>query len=176
MSNPPAIRRACKEDQQQIGSLWLRLLDEHAAMDPRFGVAGDALERWLNDFRYWLVDEQSRVFVAEHAGVLVGFVTASLWEPPPIYALGEEVYINELYVVAKLRGQGVGRRLFEAVKAWAEALPVERLRLGVLAANTEGRAFWERQQAQPLSLTLTIDLEKSDAPAKVEKKKARLGF
>jgi len=176
MSNPPAIRRALKEDQQQIGDLWLRLLDEHAAMDPRFGVAGDALERWLNDFRYWLVDEQSRVFVAEQEGALVGFITACLWEPLPLYAVSEEVYINELYVVAELRGQGVGRRLVEAVKAWAEDLPVGRLRIGVLAANTAGRAFWERQHAQPLSLTLTIDLEKSVAPAKVEKKKARLGF
>ncbi len=176
MSNPPAIRRARKEDQQQIGALWLQLLDEHATMDPRFGVAGDALERWSNDFEYWLVDEQSRVFVAEHAGVLVGFVTACLWEPPPLYAISEEVYINELYVVVGLRGQGVGRRLVEAVKAWAEVLPVGRLRIGVLAANTAGRAFWQRQQAQPLSLTLTIDLEKSVAPAKVEKKKARLGF
>ncbi len=172
--NPPVLRRARKEDQQQIGALWLRLLDEHAAMDPRFGVAGDALERWSNDFEYWLADEQSRVFVAEQEGGLVGFVTACLWEPPPLYAASEEVYINELYVV--LRGQGVGRRLVEAVKAWAETLPVKRLRIGVLAANTEGRAFWERQHAQPLSLTLTIDLEKPTAPAKVEKKKARLGF
>ncbi len=174
--NPPALRRARKEDQQQIGALWLWLLDEHAAMDPRFGVADDALERWSNDFEYWLADEHSRVFVAEQEGVLVGFVTACLWEPPPLYAASEEVYINELYVVAELRGQGVGRRLVEAVKVWAEALPVERLRIGVLAANTAGRAFWQRQQAQPLSLTLTIDLEKSVAPAKVEKKKARLGF
>ena len=176
MSNPPVIRRARKEDQQQIGVLWLWLLDEHAAMDPRFGVADDALERWSNDFEYWLVDEQSRVFVAEQEGVLVGFVTACLWEPPPLYAVSEEVYINELYVVVGLRRQGVGRRLFEAVKAWAEALPVERLRLGVMAANIAGRGFWQRQHAQPLSLTLTIDLEQSVAPAKVEKKKARLGF
>ena len=43
--NPPVLRRARKEDQQQIGALWLQLLDEHAAMDPRFGVANDALGR-----------------------------------------------------------------------------------------------------------------------------------
>lgn len=176
MPDSPAIRRARKEDQQQIGTLWLRLLREHTAMDPRFGVADDALERWSNDFKLWLVDEQSCVFVAEQEGRLVGFVTACLWEPPPIYAVSEEVYLNELYVVAEARGEGVGHRLVEVVKAWAEAFPVERLRVGVLAANTAGRAFWERQQAKPLSLTLTIELEKPVVPANASTKKARLGF
>ena len=173
---PPAIRRARKEDLPQVGTLWLRLLDEHAAMDPRFSVAADALERWSNDFDYQLDDEQSRVFVAEGEGGLVGFVTACLWQPPPIYAVSEEVYINELYVVPEARGQGVGYGLVEAVREWAEEAPVGRMRLGVLAANTEGRAFWERQHARPLSMTLTIDLKPSVAPAKTEKKKARLGF
>ena len=173
---PPVIRRACKDDKEQAGALWLRLVNEHAAMDPRFGVAGDALERWTNDFEYWLDNEQSRVFVAEREGALVGFVTACLWEPPPVYSFSEEVYLNELYVVPEARRQGVGHRLVEAVKAWAEALPVDRLRFGVLAANTDGRAFWQRQHARPVSLTFTIDLDPSAAPAKTQKKKTRLGF
>lgn len=173
--NEPSIRRARKEDARQVGALWLRLLVEQAALEARFGVADDALERWTNDFPHLVDDEQYRVFVAERDGDLVGFITACLWTPPPIYAGPPEVYMNELYVVPEMRRQGGGRRLVEAVKAWAEALPAERLRLSVLTANAEGRAFWERLHAQPLSVTLTITLETEAAP-RPKKKKARLGF
>ena len=151
------------------------MLAEQAALEERFGVADDALERWTNDFAHWVGDEQYRVFVAERDGDLVGFITACLWEPSPIYAGPQEVYINELYVVPEARGQGGGRRLVEAVKTWAETFPAQRLRLGVLAANAEGRAFWERLHAQPLSVTLTMALEAGGAPKK-EEKKAKLGF
>ena len=174
--NQPAIRRARREDAQRVGALWLWLLEEHAATEPRFGVADDALERWMNDFAHWVSDEQYRVFVAEQDGDVVGFVTASLWKPPPVYTLTREVYINELFVVPEGRGQGIGRRLVEAIQAWAETLRADRLRLGVLAANAEGRAFWERLHAQPFLLTLTIELEKQATAATESKKKARLGF
>ena len=99
-----AVRRAQKEDSKQVGALWLRLLEEHAAVEARFDIADDALERWTNDFAHWVDDALNRVFVAEREGVVVGFVTASLWKPLPIYAEIQEVYINELYVVSEARG------------------------------------------------------------------------
>ena len=170
------VRRAQKQDSKPVGALWLRLLDEHAAIEPRFGVADDALERWTNDFAHWVDDEQYRVFVAELESEVVGFVTAALWKPLPIYTQAEEVYINELYVTTAVRAQGIGRRLIDAVRTWAETIQAERLRVGVLAANAEGRAFWERLDAQPFLQTLTIALEKQAIPATEKKKKARLGF
>ena len=169
------VRRARKEDARQVGALWLRLLEEQAALEARLDAADDASERWMNDFPHLVDDAQYRVFVAERDGDLVGFITACLWTPPPIFAGSQEVYINEIYVASEARRQRVGRRLVEAVKAWAVALPAERLRLSVLAANAEGRAFWERLHAQPLSVTFTVALEVEAAPQK-EKKKAKLGF
>ncbi len=170
-----AIRRAREADRQRLGALWLGLLAEQAALDPRFGAADDALERWQNDFPYWLHDDGRRLFVAELAGDLAGFVSAHRWAPPPVYAEADEVYIDELYVTPSARGQGLGGRLVEAVRAWAETLGAERLRVGVLAANAAGRAFWERQQARPFAVTFTIELQDRAAPAQ-EKKRGRLGF
>ncbi len=172
----PTIRRARQGDADPIGVLWMRLLQDHAAMEPRFGIADDALERWKNDFSHWVYDAQYSIFVAEQEGRIIGFVTASLWKPVPIYAQVEEVYLNELYVVEKERGQGLGRRLVEAVKAWAETLGVARLRIGVMAANAEGRAFWERLEAQPFMQTLTMELSQKPEGRQEIKKKRRLGF
>lgn len=174
--NPVAIRRAQKAEAKPVGVLWLQLLEEHAAMEPRFAVADDALERWTNDFTHWVFEEQYRIFVAEREGVILGFVTASLWKPAPIYTQVDEVYLNELYVVQEERARGLGRQLVEAVRQWAETLEVERLRIGVLAANAEGQAFWERLDAQPFLHTLTIELEQQAESKQETKKKGRLGF
>lgn len=171
-----SIRRAHKEDTAPVGLLWQRLLAEHAALDARFDVADDALERWMNDFAYWVGDEHFRVFIAERGVDIVGFATASLWRPLPVFAGTEDVSLNELYVVPEARKEGIGRRLVEAVKAWAASIAAGRLRIGVLAANAEGRAFWARMQAQPLSLTLTIELDVGADGGKEIKKKTRLGF
>lgn len=154
----------------------MRLLKEHAEIEPRFGVADDALERWSNDFEHWLSDDAYRIFVAEQAGEIVGFITACMWQPLPIYAPVEEVSINELYVVPEVRGRGMGRQLVAAVDAWAETLSIGRLRIGVLAANTEGRAFWAHLDATPFLLTLTIEREFSESNESPGKKKTKLGF
>lgn len=152
------IRRADADDQEDVLNLWLTLMDEQAALEPRLDVAEDAAERWRNDFPEWIRDETRRLFVAERTGEIVGFLSAERYTPPPVYTTPGEVYINELYVQQGARRQGLGQRLAEAVTAWADSLEAERLRLGVLTVNETGRAFWQDLGAKPLSETLTITL------------------
>lgn len=170
-----SIRRASKADQARLGALWLALLQEQATLDDRFGVAEDALERWNNDFAHWLHDEGRRFFVAEEAEEIVGFLTAHRWAPSPIYAETLEVYISELYVVPKARQQHAGTQLVAAVRAWAETLGANRLRIGVLAANASGQAFWQQQQAVPFSVTYTLPLD-TDKETAAPRPHRRLGF
>ncbi|MDQ7040695.1 MAG: GNAT family N-acetyltransferase [Rhodothermus sp.] len=152
------IRPARWDDAEALETLWWRLLEEQAALDPTFAPAADARRRWRNDFMLWVRDRMYRLLVAEHSRELIGFISAHQWSPPPIYRQELEVYINELYVLPGYRRQGIGAQLVAAVRAWAQEIGAVRLRLGVLAANREGLAFWERQQARPFSITLTIPL------------------
>ena len=168
------IRRANRPDEAPLALLWLALMREHAALDARFAVADDALQRWKNDFPHVLADETRRLFVAEQAGELAGFASAQRWAPPPIYAAEGEIYLNELYVAPEARRRGLGRRLVGAVRGWAEDLGAARLRLGVLAANAAGRRFWEHQHARPLSLTYAIELPGRPSPP--PERRGRLGF
>jgi GNAT superfamily N-acetyltransferase len=172
MAAPVTIRPARLADRIALLSLWQAFIDEQSAFDPRFARADDAGERWHNDFPHWLGDAGMTFLVAEAAASLVGFVFAQRWWPPPIYAGPEEVYLNELYVVPAARGHGVGTRLVAAVQDWAAAVGAARLRLGVLAHNAPGQAFWARQQAEALYTILVLPVP--EAPPTPPR--ARLGF
>lgn len=174
MADFPDVRRARLGDRERLGTLWIDFLQAQAALDDRLAVADDALERWHNDYAVWLSDETQRLFVAEPAGTIQGFVTARRWGPPPIYAPSSEVYVNELYVVPEARRQGLGTQLVRAVRHWADTLGADRLRLQALADNAASRAFWAAQEARPFTSVLTVELEGGEADPPASRR--RIGF
>jgi len=170
----PDVRRAQPEDQDPVGDLWVQLLDEQDELEDRFGIADDARDRWDNDFPMWLDDETYRVYVAESDDDIVGFASAHRWGPPPIYAESSEVYLDELYVRPDDRREGIGTQLVDAIRDWTDRIGARRIRLNVLSANEEARAFWAAQDATPLTLTFTI--EGAGAEAADDEGSKKIGF
>ena len=79
------------------------------------------------------------IYVAEDdtgavAGLAVGFPTKQN------LSIGE---ISALYVRIDCQGQGMGRKLVQAVAAYLAALDVTVLHIAVLAVNTSARRFYE---------------------------------
>lgn len=130
------------------------LMVEHEAIEPRFAVTADAVNRWRTDARDWLRSEHHRFIVAEEGGCVVGFIHAFPWQPPPIHPETLDVYVQEVYVVPLHRGQGIGKALVAEVQAWAKEVGAGLLRLVVLAANEQGKRFWERLGMMPFSVTM----------------------
>jgi len=173
MAHFPDVRRARRDDQEQVGALWMAFLKAQTELDDRFAVADDALDRWNNDYPVWLTNETQRIFVVEPGDTIQGFATAHRWGPPPIYEESSEIYIDELYVVPDARRRGLGTQLVRAVRHWAESLSANRLRLQMMATNEAARAFWAQQEARPFTTTMTIEL----APRSSEDEPARgIGF
>lgn len=174
----PDVRRAQRDDRDIVGTLWMQLLDEQAELDDRIGIAEDALERWENDFPVWLDDETARLYVAENQeGTVIGFAAAQRWGPPPIYEESSEVYLDELFVRPADRRNGYGTQLVHAIRAWGDELGARRVRLRVLTANEEGRAFWAAQDAIPLSMTFTIEGEGEERDTSVSHEQSKkIGF
>jgi len=150
------IRRARRDDEDAAVALWASLQAEHEAMDTRHRPSDSAPKRWRNDFRVWVESDAHRVFVAEAEGTLVGLVTAHPYWPSPMYEQKLEVYITELVVAPEQRGQSVGARLVDAVRAWAREQGVTRIRAGVMSRNERGRAFWQREGAEDFFTTVTL--------------------
>ncbi len=180
MNDSTAVRRANKGDLDPVSRLWKAFLDEQAALDERFQVADDALDRFRNDFPVWLDDDTQRIFVAERAAgrsaEIVGFAAAHRWAPPPIFAAGVEVYVRELYVSPEVRRRGIGRQLATAVRRWAASLGAARLRLSTLAANADGCAFWKQQEAMLFYPTFTVELSSGTSAPEEPSPRRALGF
>jgi len=173
----PHVRRAQKADADALGALWNDLLDTQSEMDDRLNAAPDALERWQNDFPVWLEDETHRIYVAENDdGDLVGFLSAHRWGPPPIYEDSSEVYLDELYVAPDARRSGYGTELVTALRTWTERIGAQRIRLSVLHANDDGRAFWESLEAVPMTLRMTIEMPDGTPDDGKDEGSTKIGF
>ncbi|KAF1039260.1 MAG: putative N-acetyltransferase [Burkholderia lata] len=82
--------------------------------------------------------EWGLVLIAEADGETVGFVSA---ERPVDPALG--VLLDCLHVHPSYRGGGTGKRMIEAVRAWARTLGVDTVYLKVLVGNERAIGFYE---------------------------------
>lgn len=170
------IRQARRSDEAALGRMWYELLRAQGELDARFTPSEDALERWRNDFRSWLERLSRRIYVAEADGEVRGFVTAEQWAPPPVFDDRPGVFINELYVAPDYRRAGIGTRLVDAVKEWAEELGVHQVRAAVVARNEGGAAFWRSIGAEAVSQTFAIVLEHEEEEEEKEERRRSLGF
>ena len=62
---------------------------------------------------------------------------------PGIWSAGEETYLQELYVVPHLRGQGIGRALLEATIEYAHERGSDGIDLNTGETDTAARALYE---------------------------------
>ena len=99
-------------------------------------TAEEGVSEWYTPerLRADLDDPRTRLFVAESDGRVTGFAHALVDD--------EEGHLLRLYVHPNYRREGVGRRLFEAVREELDGLDVERVTAMVLAANDLGNAFY----------------------------------
>jgi GNAT superfamily N-acetyltransferase len=89
------------------------------------------------------------------AGVL-GVVTAHVF--PSLHAAADVAWITSLVVSEDGRGQGVGRRLVEAVESWARARGAVRLSVSSGLARAGAHAFYERLGYAPSGRRFTKTL------------------
>jgi GNAT superfamily N-acetyltransferase len=95
------------------------------ASSPTFDLAGTSSTSYLH--------------VAEHEGMVVGFVSAeAAVESREFLRRNHFVRVNLVAVSEKLRGQGIGKRLVGLAEQWGKSLGCTEARLNVWAVN--GRA------------------------------------
>jgi GNAT superfamily N-acetyltransferase len=79
----------------------------------------------------------SELDIGGYICVFTNYNSESKIDTHPIYA-----YIPDFYVHPNYRGMGAGTALLTAAEQWAEVRGASTLKLSVLAANLEARAFY----------------------------------
>jgi ribosomal protein S18 acetylase RimI-like enzyme len=109
---------------------------------PRGDAIADAyLDRMFGRCASWA----GRVFVAEAGGEVVGF--ACVWGrvPPqePDEPQRDYAYVSDLVVLPAWRRRGLGRALLERAEAYARAVGMDSIGIGVMAENHGARDLYD---------------------------------
>jgi ribosomal protein S18 acetylase RimI-like enzyme len=84
------------------------------------------------------------VFVYEKEEAVLGYAFCSLMEPTlKMFERKKTLYIDDLCVNQKARGQHIGKALFEYVKEFAKEKGCYNVTLHVWECNSAARAFYE---------------------------------
>jgi ribosomal protein S18 acetylase RimI-like enzyme len=117
-----------------VVALWVDLLEQHAALDPVFGLrpgAAGVLESELAR----AIEDADRALLVSDGAEITGFCAAQVQRGPTLVAESHRVEITEIVVATGARRRGHGRALAEAALAWARERGASRIEVRVAARN-----------------------------------------
>lgn len=160
------IRPTTEGDVPAIVNLWWEMMDFHARVEPRFHPLpqAEAKEVWEKHLRADILGKEDWcVLVAEADDRIVGMMTGSLRDPYPVYEPERHGFVGGASVAPDARRNGVGRALFQALKAWFREKGVSTIQLEVGHNNPVSQAFWREMGCTGYMDTLWCDLETEES-------------
>ena len=139
------IRAATLEDYDDLCALCAQVDALHRDNLPRRYQKPRGPAREKDDVLGLIADKEVGLFVAEAAGVVVGFVNVSVCESPPIPIFVPRRYavVANLVVDPRFQRAGIGRALMEHVHRWAAVQGASEVELTVYSFNETALTFYE---------------------------------
>ena len=140
------IRRAEEKDIPRLHELLGQVLQIHADIRPDIFIPGTT-KYTDEELRDMIHDDQNPIYIAaDEQDICEGYAFCQLRQQPfsnnmvPFLSL----FIDDLCVDQKTRGQHVGESLFEFVKQEAKRLGCYEVQLNVWDGNTSAEKFYEK--------------------------------
>jgi ribosomal protein S18 acetylase RimI-like enzyme len=136
MNEPIEIRQATQVDIPTLVGLLQQLfsIEQDFHPDP---------EKQRRGLELLLLSDQARVFVAEHAGRIVGMLTLQILVST---AQGGPVgWVEDVVVDAAHRGQGIGAAMLVHLQRWSAQRGLSRLQLLADRNNDRALDFYRKQ-------------------------------
>lgn len=137
------IRKAKKEDLDEIVKMWYKLASTHQEMMRGYELARDCREKWRNFVKDGLDKEGMCTFVAEKDNKIVGFLNVVIRERLGIFEDTHIGMILDVFVKEEKRDEGVGSQLTKRVEKWIKNKGVDIAVLTVSPKNERAVKFWE---------------------------------
>lgn len=130
------------EAERVVDELWFPLAREMAALDDHNALADDPRPDAIEYRRQRLVDDATCLRVAVVDGEWVGYVQATYRESPPVFARGDALHVDELWVAPDHRGHGIATELLDRAEDWGRKRGAERVALHVNVDNESARELY----------------------------------
>ena len=140
------IRRAEKKDTDKILKLLSEVLEIHSKLRPDIFISGTTKytsEQLIEKFK----DDAKPIFVAVDDNYeVVGYVSCIFLEQPFSTNMHQftTLFIDDLCVDQNVRGQQIGKRLYQYVLKFAKENNCYDVTLNVWEGNDSARAFYEK--------------------------------
>lgn len=137
------IRRAENADIAAIGELLYQVHGVHAAIRPDIFIEG---RRKYDDAKLAeiLKDDDAPVFVLTADGIVAGYIFLRIQRGlQPSHRPITTLYIDDLCVGEKVRGQGIGHKLFAFAEKFAKDIGAYNITLHVYEGNDRAKLFYE---------------------------------
>ncbi len=140
------IRLAQEKDIPKIIDLLQQVLEVHAKIRPDIFISGTT-KYSFEDVKEMLGVETKPIYVAaDEEDNVLGYAICEIKETPEDATNKvkfKQLYIDDLCVDEKARGQHVGKALFEYVKEEAKQMGCYEVTLAVWTGNDRAEAFYE---------------------------------
>lgn len=97
------------------------------------------------DVQTWIASDPDGGRGDDSPAALAGYVSASYRESPSVFARGDRIHTDGLFVHEEYRGTGLASDLLDRPHDWATDRDCEELTLTVGDPNDQARAFYERE-------------------------------
>ena len=149
------VERATAADIPRLTDLLLQVHAVHSAKRPDIFRRG--AKKYTEDELAVIISDESRpILVAKDDGYTVGYAFTVLSEIKDDKSLADrrEMYLDDLCVDEKVRGGGIGRTLYLAVKELARTLGCYHVTLNVWALNDGAMRFYEKMGLLPMKTVM----------------------
>ena len=148
------IRRAEHKDTDGIMDLLLQVLTVHHNGRPDYFKPN--CRKYTESELAEIIDDDTRpIFVYDDGGVKgYAFCVMQETKGDNVRCDMKTLYIDDLCVDERSRGEHIGKSLYEYVKKYAKDEGCYNLTLNVWECNPSARAFYDKQGLKPLKTTL----------------------
>ena len=140
------IRKAEKKDIERLIVLLQQVLELHVDIRPDIFISGTT-KYTPEELLVLLQDEQKPIYVAvDQNDFVIGYAFCQLKNQPFSNTMipFQSFFIDDFCVDTKYRGQHVGEKLFEYVKAEAKRMGCYEVTLNVWSGNEGAELFYEK--------------------------------
>jgi GNAT superfamily N-acetyltransferase len=143
------IRKANSGDLARLAVLWEEFMDFHENLDPKSARVENATELWFRYIEPHFDDDKWLFLVAEKGAELVGFVTATVREHPPVFKSTRNGFVESIAVSGAHRRQGIGRQLVKEATRWLNSLGISEISVRIDEQNPASKALFADAGFEP---------------------------